>query len=226
MNKIKVMYDVVKKLKEKEVFKGTLAGEIKKDQVKLFGLAKEFEKDTAQGQVKAKISTEWDFAGKKGRHESSTEFHTPECAGTGMHHHHFMRHGHHFDHHPGIHGCCGVKGKLDKIAFVLNLFNNIKVDEEKDGRAVLSLTVTELPEDVKNHLKAHLDQKINRPEEGEKGCVLKELAALEEASLEVKVMINPNSEIEKIVLAGQGKQKDAQNGVHDLSLGAEINLVW
>ncbi len=133
MNKIKLMYDVVKKLKEKDVFKGTLAAEVKKDQVKVFSLVKEFEKDTAQGQVKVKITTQWDYEGKQGKHESSTEFNIQgHCAGI---HHGFMKHRHH-----KLHGMknCGIEGKLSKIAFVLSVLNNMKTEEQADKGVSLS----------------------------------------------------------------------------------------
>lgn len=223
MNKIKLVYDAVKKLREKEVFVGTLDAEVKKDQMKVFGLSKEFAKDAALGLVKAKISTEWDCQGKKGKHESTTEFQMEGC-GTGKHAG-FMQHMH--AHH--VHGtkhCCGIKDKLAKISCFLNILNNMKVEEKGDKGAVLSINLNDFPEEIKKHVNEHLAGKMTGQEHGEKCCSMKELAAWEDVNIDITVLLNQLSEIEKVTLAASGKQKDEQNETHDVSLSAELNLTW
>ena len=114
MNKIKLMYDVVKTLKEKEVLKGSVKAEARKNEVKVFRLEKEFEKNTLSGQVKSKISTELDYEGKTVKHESSTEFNLQDCCREK--HHGFIRSMHGQHRHQDYNGkCCGIKGKLSKI---------------------------------------------------------------------------------------------------------------
>jgi len=216
MNKIKLVYDVVRKLREKEVFKGNLDAEIKKDQAKVFSLAKEFEKDTAQGQLKAKISTEWDYQGKKGKHESSTEFNLEGCC-TGMHKHHSTH---------GGKSCCGIKGKLAKISCCLNVLNNMKVEEKGEKGSVVSISMNEFPEEFKKHINDHFEGKMHGQEHEEKCCCMKELAALEDVNMDLTIKINNLSEIEKVTLLASGKQKDDQNTAHEIDLTAELNLTW
>ncbi|MEL7564448.1 MAG: hypothetical protein AAGU27_06135 [Dehalobacterium sp.] len=225
MNKIKLVYDVVKKLKEKEVFRGTLDVGIKKDQAQVFSLAKEFEKDTAQGQLKARISTEWDYQGKKGKHESSTEFNMAGCC-AGMPSGHLKHmHKHHFT--QGSKSCCGIKGKLGKISCFLNVLNNMKVEEKGDQGAVLSVSLNEFPEEIKKHITEHLEGKTHGQEHNEEKCgCMKELAALDDVKMDLTVNINHLSEIEKVALLASGKQKDEQNAAHEIDLTAELNLTW
>ncbi|NLI13567.1 hypothetical protein [Pelotomaculum propionicicum] len=127
MSKIKVLYDVVAAIKEKESCSGNLNVEAKRDGVKIFGLSNDFEKNLGEGKTKAKISLEVDCEGKKVKHESSTEFACAEAHADRRHdilrhmisHHH---RGHHFSHAP-VDDChagrrCGFKEKLDKLAFM------------------------------------------------------------------------------------------------------------
>lgn len=53
MNKIKVLYDVFKTMKEKEVFKGSVKLEATKGDVKVLSFSNEFETDTKSGETKS-----------------------------------------------------------------------------------------------------------------------------------------------------------------------------
>jgi hypothetical protein len=130
MSKIKLLYDVITTMKDKESCRGKLKVEGSKDQVKIFGLDNEFEKNMADGRVKAKVTLEMDNDGKKVKHESTTEF--EGCGSHGTGHRGFM--GHMFSHHcHGQHpdqgqtgGCgeikrCGIKEKLSRLACMLNV---------------------------------------------------------------------------------------------------------
>lgn len=116
MNKIKLMYDVVKTMKEKELINGNLTVEGTKDQVQFVRFANEFQRNLLTGDVKAKISTQLDVEGKKVKHESSTEF-TLNHNRQGMFHHFGMHmHEHHRLHHSGQGH--SFKDKLTVLAFV------------------------------------------------------------------------------------------------------------
>lgn len=225
MNKIKLMYDVVKTLKEKEVFKGTLKADASKDQVKVFRLEKEFEKNTLSGQVKSKISTELDYEGKKVKHESNTEFNLQDCCGGEGSHHGFMKHIHE---HPHLHNrkCCGVKGKLSKIAFVLNTLNNMKVEEQEDKRVILSISINEIPEELKDIIQEKMQHKGNQEEKVPHGCCMEACCLTEDINIDIQAQINKNNELEKVQVAVRGKQKKESSEIHDINLEAELNLTW
>jgi len=134
MSKIKLLYDVIMTMKDKESCSGNLKVVCSKDQVKIFGLDREFEKNMADGKTKAKINLEVDCEGKKVKHESSTEF--DGCCSPGSGHHGLMRHmiahfhGRHSDQ-GGLEAwgdtktCCGFKGKLSKLACMLSVLNSL-----------------------------------------------------------------------------------------------------
>lgn len=64
MNKIKLLYDVFKTVKSKEVFTGVFKAEIEKDQMKVFAIQNEFEKNLSTGQIKSKVNAEADYVGR------------------------------------------------------------------------------------------------------------------------------------------------------------------
>jgi hypothetical protein len=65
LNKIKLMYDVAKAMKEKQIFIGSLEVDAKKDQTGFFALKNEFEKNLVSGQVKVKINTALNHEGEQ-----------------------------------------------------------------------------------------------------------------------------------------------------------------
>lgn len=224
MSKLKLMYDVISTMKEKEVVSGIFQAEAKKDLIKIFGFKNEFEKNLANGSTKVKISTELDCDGKKVKHESQTEFAMQGC--TGHMHHGLMKHMHHHHHNqnPGDIRCGGLKGKLTKLAFVLNIFNQIKVDEKEDKSAVLSLNLKDIPDDVKKVCQERLSER-KMSEHHQHHGFMKEFCTLKDPEVGLKVMITNTQEVEQIVVTVNGKQIDELNETHDMSLLAELNLI-
>lgn len=219
------MYDVISIMKEKEVICGTFQAEAKKDQQKILGFTNEFEKNLSNGETKVKINTEIDCNGKKVKHESQTQFGMQGC---GRHlHHGFMKHIHHHNHynngqnHEDIH-CGGVKGKLTKLAYILDIFNRIKVDEKEDNSVVLSLKLENMPDEVKRAFHEELNQR-KMFEHHHHHSSMKDCCALKDPKIGINVWINNNKEVEKIVLTADGKQLD-QNESHDMNLWAELRL--
>jgi hypothetical protein len=215
MNKIKLLYDVVKTMRDKEVFNGIVKAEVQKDQVKIFSLQNEFEKNMLNGQTKAKISTELDYDGKKVKHESDTEFTMQGSCEHG--HHEFMRHMHH--HHAAK--CGGIKGKLAKLSFALSILNSIKVEELENKTSDISLNISDIPEEMKELIL----EKMSHHQHGEHGF-MKEFCPMEKPNLMVNMFINKNYEVEKIVVNLDGAQKDAQNEQHELKATAELSFAW
>lgn len=229
MGKIKLLYDVITTMKDKESFSGTLKVEGSRDKVKILGLDNEFEKNMADGRVKAKFSLEMDCEGKKVKHESSTEFGGPGFQGAGKHgfmgrmmaHH---CHGHHpFHGHPGP--CCGIKDGLARLSFILSVLNSMKVKEQEDKSTVLSLDFAEINGEMKKTIHEKLLQKIMEHDHGHQ-CVCKEFSGMDDIKAGLNILINKNREVEKVTLMIEGKQKDQVNDPRHMNLQAELLFTW
>lgn len=231
MSKLKLMYDVINTMKDKEAISGALKVEGIKDQTKIANFTNEFEKNLATGETKVKLSTELDYDGKKVKHESQTEFTMQGCHRRG--HHGFMNHMHHMNHHhQGNHcgeqfdaqECGGIKAKLTKLAFVLNILNQIKLEEKEDKSVLLSLSLNEFPDEMKKAFRERMSQRTMSEHHQHHGF-MKEFFTLQEAKVELNVWISKNREVEKITLTVDGKQLNELNENHDLNLKAELCLL-
>lgn len=223
MNKIKLMYDVVKTLREKDSFTGNLNAEATKDEVKIFNLVKVFEKNTVSGEMKCKINTELNYEGKVVKHESSTEFNMQDCC-KGRHHS-FMKNMHQHHSFDGS-KCCNIKDRLSMLGFLLNTFNNMKVEEKGDQGVILSININEIPEDMKKIIKDKTEHCISQQKEEQQCCCMTELCLLEDINIDIRITVNSNSEVEKLELLVSGKQKDESKEVHNLNLEGELSLEW
>ncbi|TEB08545.1 hypothetical protein Psch_02109 [Pelotomaculum schinkii] len=192
----------------------------KKDQVNIFSLDNEFEKKMADGGTKAKVSMEMDYAGKKVKHESSTEFDGLGCHGAGRHgfmKHMFLRHGH------GHIGDCGdirrfgIKAKLARLTFFLDVLNSLKVEEKEDQSTVLSLSFDEISGEMKKMIHEKMLHKQMLHEYGQ-DCVCKEFSGMEALTGGCNVFINKNKEVEKIILTLEGRSKDDLNEPHQMEV--------
>lgn len=222
MNKIKVLYDVFKTMKEKEVFKGSVKLEATKGDVKVLSFSNEFETDTKSGETKANISVDLDAEGKKVKHDSNSEFNIKECP-----HHGFHRGMH--NHGMNMHGHGGIKGGLSKVTFILNLLNNVQV-EEKDEKAIISLELKEVFKEIKDmHKEFHKgmdEEKImehirQMKESDDRGFhkhhkFIKELLCSENSDAILKIYANKDNEVEKVEISSKGE--NAVNG--------SLDLVW
>jgi hypothetical protein len=217
MNTIKLLYDVFKTMKEKESFNVIAKVEAVKGELKVLSFSNEFTTNTVTGETKAKISSEVDCDGKKIKHESNTEFNIKDCKHRKFHHHaHGMG-----NHKSGT--CCehgGIKAKLSKITFVLNVLNNLKV-EEMDGLSVLSLDlkdiIKEIKEQHKNLAEHHANSFNQNIAEHHKHCIfIKELLCSENSDAVLNIYINKNNEVEKVEVTAKGEN----------SLNALINFSW
>ncbi|HWR45145.1 hypothetical protein [Sporomusa sp.] len=217
MNKLKLMYDVVKTLRSKEVIAGVFTADVQKDQAKIFSLQNEFEKNLITCQVKAKINTELDYDGKLLKHESNSEFTLPHFCG---HSHHQGRPLHHHGH-AFRHG--GIKGKLTRLSLALSILNAVQAAEQENKTIVLSLNANDLPEDMKVLLRekiSHAD--AHHPHHG----LMKEFCTVDQLNFVVNVFINKNYEIEKVVATLGGSRSDEHHEQHDLNARVELSFTW
>jgi len=222
MNKIKVLYDVFKTMKDKEVFKGDISMEATKGEVKVLSFSNQFETNAKSGETKAKLNIDLDAEGKKVKHESSSEFNIKGCS------HHKFHKGMNMHNH-GMHGHSGIKDGLSKITFVLNLLNNVQV-EEKEDKSVISLELKEVFKEIKDmHKDFHKgidDEKIleyhKKMHEGTNRDFhkhhefIKELLCSEQSNAVLKIYANKSNEIEKVEISAKGEN----------TINGSLDLVW
>lgn len=218
MNKIKLIYDVVSTMKEKENIIGTFTAAGKKDQVQFLNVNNQFQKNLVNGEVKAKINVDLDAEGKKVKHESSVEFNSdghPE----GMH----RQFGKHFrQHHGGMHHH-NFKDQLSALTFALKILNDMQIDEQPDY-TLITLNLNEFPEELKA-IHGKMDQNMAE-EHHKRHFPIKEFISMEKTNAAITIQINKNKEIEKIDLTVEGNQKDEQDVMHSLNLDGELQFSW
>ena len=227
MNKIKVLYDVFKTMKEKEVFKGNIKFEATKGDAKVFSFSNEFETNTKSGETKANINVDLDAEGKKVKHESNSEFNIKDCPHHGFHRGMHM-HNHGMNMH-GMRGHGGIKGGLSKVTFILNLLNNIQV-EEKDEKAIISLELKEVFKEIKDmHKECYkgMDEEkimehIKQMKESDDRSFhkhhkfIKELLCSQDSDAVLKIYGNKNNEVEKVEISSTGEN----------TVNGSLDLVW
>ena len=228
MSKLKIMYDVISTMKEKEVVSGTFKAVCLKEQVELGHFNNEFEKNLTSGETKVKISAEFDCEGKKLKHDSQSEFTMQACCS--HKHHGFLKHMHHHNPHSHLvgqaqdsHKCCGIKSKLSRLALMLNILNQIKVEEKEDKSVILSLDLTEIPEELKKLCHSRIGQK-EMPENHPHHGFMKEFCTVKDPNIKLNIWINKAREVEKILVTVNGNQIDSLNENHAVSLKAELIL--
>lgn len=214
MNKLKFLYDVVRAMKEKEVFNGTITAEIQKNQGKVFFIKNEFQKNLVTMHTKAAITSTYEYEGKQLNHQSTTEY-TNQSACQGKLRHKFFGHMHHTGH-----GCCSLKGKLSKLAYMLKLLDSIQVEEQENKGNLISLEVSEIPSEIIAHLKERLQQHDcgNHPH-----CFMEEICRINNGNLSLAISVNEQYAVEKIIVTFDGAQNQAET-VNDWSITACLEL--
>jgi len=217
MNKIKLLYDVARTMKSKEKVDGVLTARVRKDQEEVFFLRNEFGKNST-GEAKSKVSCELNLDGSRVKRESLTEFSTSgDC-----------RHGRGvigklFRHHHGTEECCGIKGFFTRISFALGILNSLQAEEKENGGAVISLNLSDLPEELKNLLLAKMNQKHGcHPH----CCILSESDVLETLDGVVVLTVNKAREIETFTINLDGQVQDAASEPQKLSASAEVQFAY
>jgi len=223
MNKIKVLYDVFKTLKGKEIFNGVVKVEAVKEETKIISFANEFSRNNVTGETKVKINSELDIDGNKAKCDSNAEFIMKECHKHGFHGtHHMKGHEHNFNHE-------GVKNKLNKITFMLNILNNLNA-EEKDDKSILTIDLKDILKEMKD-MRAEFHKDLSKEEidelhkkfhEGKHDGhhkhhkFIKELLSSEYEDAVLNIIVNKNSEVEKIKITANG----------ETNVNASVNFVW
>lgn len=217
MNKLKLLYDVVTTMKAKEVISGVLQAEVEKDQVSLFSIQNEFEKNLSTGKTKAKVTASLDFEGRTDRPDHHSRL------GFGPHEHphaDFGRHGHFF--HRGHHR--DLRGGFAKMAFALSMLNAMQIDEQPDQSLVMTIQSSDLPAEMKQLLA----ERINHGglHHHPKHDIMKELCNLKDFDSTTTLIINKNRELDKILVTATGTQANPQGASHELKAKIECSFAW
>jgi len=217
MNKIKLLYDVARTMKAKEKVDGVLTAQVRKDREEVFSLRNEFGKNTI-GDASTKVSCELNLEGSRVKRESKTEFSTSgDCQQRGG------LLGKFFRHHHGRGECCGIKGILSRISFALGILSSLKAEEQEDGGAVVSLNLSDIPEEMR----ILLLEKMNQRHAGHPHCgFLAESDALETLDGVVVLTVNKGREIEKITVNLNGRMQNAASEPQTLAASAEVQFAW
>ena len=217
MNKLKLLYDVARTMKNKEKIEGVLTVQVMKGEEEVFALRNEFEKQRG-GKGKTVVNSKLQLNGNQVTRESSTEFAlSGDCHhGAGMVRRLFHRH-------HGHSGCCGIRGTFSKIACAFGVLNSLKVEERGSGAASISLDLAELPVEMQEALKERLQQNHECCSYAD---LLKECQNPEIGKGLLVLEVNPGGEIEKLSLALTGSVQDAAGDLRSVTASAELQLAW
>lgn len=208
MNKAKLLYDVITTLRGKENLRGTLEAKLEKGQTVVFSVRNDFEKQLGGGKTKLKMTTEMECEGHPGgaRHGCRGRFEQNEAWGR---HHHF-----HGEFHEGI------KGKLDRIAFMISVFQALQVETREGQETVLSLNTRDLPEDIR----CLVQDKIRHRGLGHhhRGGFLQEFSQAGPVDVQITVLVNDKAEVKQASITAEA----VQEGQDRLTAQAEVNFAW
>lgn len=217
MKKIKLLYDVARTMKNMEKIDGVITVGVRKDQEAVFSLRNKFEKDGA-GKVKANITTKMNINGEDLTRESTTEFKlTGDC-----HHGPCMMwksfHGHH-----GTAGSRGIKGVFHRISAALGILSSLKVEDQPNGAAVISLNLSDVPGEIKTMLLEKIQQKhASHPD----CCCIQGCRNVEMLNGLVVITVNEKHAIDKVTVNLDGMAQDAESKEHTMAATAELQFAW
>jgi len=215
MNKIKLLYDVTKAMKNLEKIEGVLQVKVHKDEEEVFSLRNVFEKNEA-GKTRTTVSSVLNLDGGQVTRESTTEF---DLSGSCHHGSGMLRrmfHGHH-----GEDRCCGVKGLFGRLSLAFGILSSLEVEEKGDGTAVVSLNLSEAPAELRTALLEKLQYKHDHlAQHG----FLKEHHQVETLNGALAMTVNKDRAIEAITVNLGSMARDDKKGPHTLAASAEVQF--
>jgi hypothetical protein len=233
MNKIKIIYDVVKTLKSKENVKGTFKAVGTKDGNQILSFSNIFERDSKKGKTKSEVLTEVNCDGKNIKIENKFEAEiTGEKAKDFFGHIHSHIHQKHRQH--GHIEC--AKGRLNKVLFFFGLLNSLKAEEVNDKAVLLSLDLADIPEELKDIIKEHAekakqchekceisDEKLKQIAKHHQ-LLAKDFHSMDKKNLKLKILVNKNNEIEKVNIEASGSKEGSDKP--EMEFKTELILNW
>lgn len=215
MNRIKLLYDVARTMKSKEKIEGVLQWNVLKDQDEVFTLRNTFEK-TAGGKGKTAVSTRLNLDGKEMSRESTTEFTLGDkcCVGHGLRR----------MFHRGNDKCGGggIKAVFGKIAMFFGILSSMTLEELENGRAEVSIKLTDLPDEVRGALREKMQQKSHCCGHG----FLHDCHNGELTNGVVVLTVNAERVIEEVSLELDGTFEDAESAAHNVAAFGRVRFAW
>ena len=215
MKKIKMLYDVARTMKNMAKIDGVITVDVRKDQEAVFSLRNKFEKDEA-GKVTAQVSSKMNLNGEDLTRESTTEFtltgdHGPCKMWKSFHRRHDAA------------GCHGIKGVFHRISVALGILSSLKVEDQQNGAAVISLDLNDIPDEMKTMLREKMLQKhASHPDCGcMQGC-----RNVEMLNGLVVITVNEKHAIDKVTVNLDGRAQDAESKEHTMAATAELQFAW
>ncbi len=215
MNKIKLLYDVTRAMRNQEKIGGVLQAHVRRDQEEIASLRTTFETNDA-GKSRIAVSSKLNLDGGHVTRESTTEFDFPgQChSGSGMVRGLFHRH-------HGAHGCCGIKGVFTRLSLAFGILSSLKVEEKGNGAALVSLDLSDVPEELATMLLEKMQFKND--------ClmhhgILKERHKVETLNGTLVITVNKDHIIETITANLESTALDDNSGRHTLAAIAEVQF--
>jgi hypothetical protein len=217
MKKIKLLYDVARTMKNMARIDGVATVDVRKDQERVLSLRNTFTKDET-GRVKASVSSKMNFNGEDLTRESTTEFNLSQDCQHGPWKMWQHRHGRH-----GAAGSHGVRGILQGFSLALGVLGSLKVEDQPNGAAVISLDLSDIPDELKTMLREKIQQHHGRHPDFRcmEGCLdVEMLHGL------LKITVNERHAIDTLTVNLNGSAQDTENGAHALAAAAELQFAW
>jgi hypothetical protein len=215
MKKIKMLYDVASTMKNMTKIDGVVTVDVRKDHEAVFSLRNKFEKDEA-GKVTANVSAKTNLNGEDLTRESTTEFtltgdHGPCMLWKSFHKRHDAA------------GCHGVKGMFHRISVAFGILSSLKVEDQKNGTAVISLDLNDVPDEIKTMLREKLLQKHAAHSDC---CCMQGCKNVEMLNGLVVITVNEKHAIEKVTVNLDGRVQDVESKEHTMAATAELQFAW
>jgi hypothetical protein len=215
MNKIKLLYDVTRTMKNLERIKGVLQVRVHKDDEEVFSMRNAFEKNEA-GKTRTTVSSVLNLDGGQVTRESTTEF---DLSGRCHHGHGMLRRMFHGRH--GEDRCCGVRGIFNKLSLAFGILGSLDMEEKGDGAAVVSLHLSKAPAELRAVLLEKLQHKHDCLAQHD---FLKECHQVETLNGTLVMTVTKDRAIETITVNLGSMARDEQKGPHTLAASAEVQF--
>ena len=215
MNKLKLLYDVARTMKNLEKIDGVLQVNVRRDQDEVFSLRKKFEIDEAM-RNRIEEAPGPDLDGGHGMRGRDAEFGFPGHWGPGHAMAHRMFHRHH-----DARGGRGIKGAFTRLSFLFGILGSLKIEEKENGTAVVSLNLSEIPED----LSAMLLEKIQSGNgHFQHRGFLRKLRQVEKLDGILVMTVTKDRAVEAITINVDSTGLDEKSGRHTMAAFAEVQF--
>lgn len=215
MNKIKLLYDVTRAMKNLVKIEGVLQVKVHRDDEEVFSMRNAFEKNEA-GKTRTTVSSMLNLDGSQVTRESTTEF---DLSGRCLHGPGMLRRMFHGRH--GEDRCCGVKGLFSRLSLAFGILSSLEVEEKGDGAAVVSLHLSEAPVELRAALLEKLQHKHDCLAQQD---FLKECHQVETLNGTLVMTVNKDRIIETITVTLGSMTRDEQKGPHTLAASAQVQF--